>query len=50
MMKELKETLDRNGNMILTENGATGYSTTTRNPLVDLNFRVPSRHCNVGDH
>ena len=49
-MKELKETLDRNGNMILTENGATGYSTTTRNPLVDLNFRVPSRHCNVGDN
>lgn len=46
MINELKKTLDGNENKILTENGAVGYSTTGK-VLVDLNFKVPSRHNNV---
>ena len=46
MMNELKKTLDRNENMVLTENGAVGYSTTGKS-IVDLNFRVPSSHSNI---
>lgn len=45
-MNELKKTLDGNESMILTENGASGYSTTGKS-LVDLNFIVPSKHENI---
>ena len=41
MMNELKSEIERNSNLQMTENGATGYST-AGNPLVDLNFKVPS--------
>ena len=47
MMKEYQETLDKVNSLKQTENGATGYATTGKN-LVDLNFRVPSNHNNVG--
>jgi hypothetical protein len=47
MMNEFKQTLDKVNSLQQTENGATGYSTTGKN-LVDLNFRVPSNHNNVG--
>lgn len=41
MMNELKSEIERNSNLQMTENGATGFST-TGNELVDLNFKVPS--------
>lgn len=41
MMNELKSEIERNSNLQMTENGATGFSTTC-NELVDLNFKVPS--------
>ena len=41
MMKELENKIEKVNSMQKTENGAVGYST-TRNELVDLNFKVPS--------
>ena len=49
MMNELKQTLDRVNSIQLTENGATGYSTSGQT-LVDLNFSVPSNHNNAGGY
>lgn len=47
MIDELKKTIEKNENLQRTENGALGYSTTGQN-LVDLNFKVPAHHNNVG--
>lgn len=49
MMNELKQTLDRVNSIQLTENGATGFSTSGQT-LVDLNFSVPSSHNNAGGY
>jgi len=46
MMNEYQKTLDMVNSIQRTENGAVGYST-SGNPLVDLNFRIPSNHNNV---
>jgi hypothetical protein len=46
MMNEYRKTLNKVNSLQLTENGATGLSTSGKN-LVDLNFSVPSNHNNV---
>ena len=40
-MSKLKETINNETNISITENGALGYATTNE-PLVDLNFKVSS--------
>lgn len=47
MIDELKKTIEKNECLTQTENGALGYSTTGQT-LVDLNFKVPACHNNVG--
>lgn len=47
-MNELKGILDHENNKTFTENGAVGLKSSGKK-LVDLNFRIPSKHSNVND-